>query len=147
MTVGERGGTVGSLAEAERLHDQYKLEWRNRIKWRIVRQLVETGRFHAGDLVDLDIPDDCKNVVGSSIGAAVRKGIMLETGERRASTDRAGHGRRSAVYEINPAIIGALTGSYEAHRRREPAAEPEPLFDAGPLDRPAPVSHHLSEAA
>lgn len=131
MSQGERGGTVTSLKDAERLHEEFKAEWRNKIKWRIVRQLVETGEFHASDLVDLRIPADCKNVVGSSVGAAVRKGFMEETGERRASTDSAGHGRRSAVYRVNPAAKPGLAEKWRAHKARQPAPEPTPLFGSG----------------
>lgn len=127
---GERGGTVRSLAEAEHLHDEYKAEWRNRIKWRIVKCLVETGEFHASDLLDLNIPEDCKNVIGSSVGAAVRKGLMLETGERRSSKDAAGHGRKSAVYAANPAAKKALVARWRRHQAVMPPPEPTPLFDA-----------------
>lgn len=131
MSQGERGGTVRSLEEADRLHDEYRFEWRNRIKWRIVRCLVEKGEFHAADLVDLDIPEDCKNVIGSSVGAAARKGLMLETGERRSTPDPAGHGRKSAVYQINPAGAKALAARWERHRQVTPPAEPSRLFEPG----------------
>jgi hypothetical protein len=143
MSRGERGGTVTSLADAEKLHEQYRFQWRQRIKWRIVKCLVETGRFHASDLLDLDVPDDCKNVIGSSIGAAVRKGLMLETGERRASADMAGHGRKSAVYEVNPAGRAALVERWDRHREQQPAPVPERLFEPEPKARPG----HFEDAA
>ena len=130
--IGERGGTTGSLEEARRLHREYKAEWCLKIKWRIVKCLVENGEFHASDLVDLEIPEGCKNVIGSSIGAAVKKGIMLETGERRSSIDQAGHGRKSAVYAPNPAGKKALVARWERHKALLPPPEPEQLFDPEP---------------
>lgn len=148
MSQGERGGTTTSLQEAERLHDEYRFEWRKTIKWRIVKCLVENGEFHASDLVDLEIPEDCKNVIGSSIGAAVRKGIMIETGERRSSTDSAGHGRKSAVYAPNPAGKKALVARWRRHKALLPPPEPEQLFDPDPkFDGPGHIDLDQRDAA
>jgi hypothetical protein len=136
MTQGERGGTTSSLAEAEQLHEQYRAEWRTKIRWRIVRCLVEKRRFHAADLVDLEIPEDCKNVIGSCIAAAKQKGLMLETGERLPSTDAAGHRRRSAVYTINPAAAKGLAAKWRRHQAITPPAKPTRLFDTEPAGKP-----------
>ena len=150
MSLGERGGTTSNLAEAERLHAEYKAEWRSKIRWRIVQCLVETGRFHASDLVDLAIPEDCKNVIGSCTGAAKKKGVMLETGERLPSTDTAGHGRTSAVYVVNPAAKKGLAEKWRRRKASIPPPEPTHLFDPdAALEDPGPVSssYYQAEAA
>lgn len=139
--IGERGGTTVSLEQAEALHLEHRREWSARIRWRIAEVLVDTGRFHADDLVDLDIPADHKNIVGASVGAAVRKGHMVETGVRRRTSDPAGHGRRSAVYEVTERGRKVLSGPVAARRARGPVR----LFEMD-VERRS-VSHYESEAA
>jgi hypothetical protein len=100
--IGERGGTARSLDEARELQEAHKTLWSQTIRQAILETLETHGVFHADDLLTLGIPADCKNIVGAQVNALVRQGRMAETGERRATSDPAGHGRRSAVYELRP---------------------------------------------
>lgn len=98
--VGERGGSTRSLTEAEQLLEEHKGNWTALIRDRISAVLLDTGFFHASDLLDLGIPMEHKNAIGAVTGGFVRRGLMEETGVRRSSGDEAGHARKSAVYRI-----------------------------------------------
>ena len=98
--LGERGGSVVSLDEARELQEAHKELWSATIRGEIRELLAVHGMYHADDLIALGIPADCKNIVGAQTNALVRQGWMEETGERRSTSDPAGHGRRSAVYRI-----------------------------------------------
>jgi hypothetical protein len=98
--IGERGGSTATLTEAEELMEAHKALWSQTIRQAIFESLEIEGYFHADDLLTLGIPPDCKNIVGAQVNALVRQGYMAETGERRSTSDPAGHGRRSAVYRI-----------------------------------------------
>lgn len=147
MAVGERGGSVHSLEEAEILHEQYKKEWVEKIRWRIVARLVDHGTFHAKHLVELGIPPDCKKVVGSCVGAAKTKGLMEETLEREASTDPTGHRRKSAWYRITDHGRDVLPGRLARYRAKNPP-EPTQLFEAPEAaDGPGHIDRDQREAA
>jgi hypothetical protein len=98
--IGERNGTTASLEEARELQEAHKALWSQTIRQAILETLEVHGTYHADDLLTLGIPADCKNIVGAQTNAIVRQGLMAETGERRSTSDPAGHGRRSAVYRI-----------------------------------------------
>ena len=98
--LGERGGNTASLDEAQELQEAHKALWSQTIREAILESLDIEGQFHADDLLTLGIPADCKNIVGAQVNALVRQRVMAETGERRSTSDPAGHGRRSAVYRI-----------------------------------------------
>jgi hypothetical protein len=98
--IGERGGSTATLTEAEELMEAHKALWSQTIRLAILESLEIHGLYHADDLLTLGIPADCKNIVGAQTNALVRQGLMEETGERRSTSDPAGHGRRSAVYRI-----------------------------------------------
>lgn len=98
--IGERNGTTASLEEARELQEAHKALWSQTIRQAILETLEVHGTYHADDLLTLGIPAECKNIVGAQTNAIVRQGLMAETGERRSTSDPAGHGRRSAVYRI-----------------------------------------------
>jgi hypothetical protein len=98
--IGERGGTTSSLDEARERQEAHKALWSQTIRQAILETLEVHGTYHADDLLTLGIPAECKNIVGAQTNAIVRQGLMAETGERRSTSDPAGHGRRSAVYRI-----------------------------------------------
>ena len=153
MTVGERGGTVHSVDEARELQEERKPHWSALIRQSILDTLEATGAWHADDLIALDIPADCKNIVGAQTNALLRQGIMAETGVRRSTSDPAGHGRRSAVYRITELGRQKLkpeprAGVSDSHPSvADPSSEAPALFE---LAEPEPVkgqSHYESEAA
>jgi hypothetical protein len=106
--IGERGGSTATLTEAEELMEAHKALWSQTIRLAILESLEIHGLYHADDLLTLGIPADCKNIVGAQTNALVRQGLMEETGERRSTSDPAGHGRRSAVYRITDLGIKKL---------------------------------------
>lgn len=142
---------VETLTDAERLHLEYKREWAAKIRWRITERLVDHGRFHAEDLLSLEIPEDCRrSVVGTCISAAVTQCLMEETGERYSTGAAQGHGRRSALYRITDRGRDVLPARLAARRERLAAAvppEPVPLFDAGAPDATASTPYYRSEEA
>lgn len=134
MSVGERGGVTRTLDAGIGLLEDHKAHWLALISQRIDDVLCQKGTFHADDLVPLGIPAEHKNCVGGCVIGKIRKGLMEETGERRASTDPAGHGRRSAVYRSTASREGAsatsrAVASLSAHAdpesERERGAPPE----------------------
>ncbi len=131
--IGERGGSTPDFETAQELLRQYKADWSLTIKAAIEATLAGTGYFHAEDLLELGVPADCKNCVGAQIQAQLRSGAMRETGVRRATKDPAGHGRRSAVYEITEAGRQRLRppADEELEQDVEPSVEQGSLFDAG----------------
>lgn len=106
--IGECGGSTATLTEAEELMEAHKALWSQTIRLAILESLEIHGLYHADDLLTLGIPADCKNIVGAQTNALVRQGLMEETGERRSTSDPAGHGRRSAVYRITDLGIKKL---------------------------------------
>lgn len=106
--VGERGGGFASFKDAAELMETHKELWSATIRQGILEVLEAHDTFHAADLLPLRIPADCKNIVGAQTNALVRRGFMAETGERRATSNPAGHGRRSAVYRITDLGITKL---------------------------------------
>jgi hypothetical protein len=117
--IGERGGSTATFEEAKTLLEARKAHWSGAIRQAILESLEIHGRFHAADLLVLGIPADCKNCVGAQVMALVRQGLMAETGERISSNDPAGHGRRSAVYQITPAGIAKLHRANQGCRGEE----------------------------
>ena len=121
-SVGERGGVTATRDEGFDLA-QMKADWSLAIQCRIKTALLDTGFFHASDLVELGIPPESKNCVGAAVMAAVRRGWMVETGERRASTDRAGHSRKSNVYR---SLLGVTTSHISSSRSVEGPGSGDP---------------------
>jgi hypothetical protein len=119
MSLGERGGSTATLTEAEELMEAHKALWSQTIRQAILESLDIEGQFHADDLLTLGIPPDCKNIVGAQVNALVRQRVMAETGERRSTSDPAGHGRRSAVYRITDLGIKKLRRVHQACRGEE----------------------------
>ena len=128
--LGERGGTTGSLQEAEALQEQHKSAVKNRVRQRIEDVLCETGHFHSEDLISLDLDPDDKNIIGSQIGAFSRAGWMVETGVRRASSSVSR--RKSSVYRITVKGREAFQDRVEArkeHREAWSRGEQDVLFE------------------
>lgn len=98
--IGERGGTTPDLDTALSVQEQHKPKWSARIRGAIANALLATGTFHSDDLLSLSIPAEHKNIVGAQVNALVRRGVMVETGERRASHAPESHGRKSNCYRI-----------------------------------------------
>lgn len=139
--------TVESLTEAERLHLEHKREWTARIRWRIVECLVDHGRFHAEDLLTLEVPEDCSKLPGTCVGAAARQGLMVRGTRFYATGSQSGHGRKSFEWLITDHGRDVLPGRLAAHRERQNAAaplpDPAPLFEL----EPNRLSHHEWEQA
>ncbi len=97
--IGERGGSTATFEQAQRLIEHWKGDWSSLVRHRICESLIAKGEYHADDLVDLNIPADHKNVVGSATAWLVNKGWMKEVGRRR-TTAAASKGRKAGVYAI-----------------------------------------------
>ena len=123
MSLGERGGSTANFEEGAELVESFKQDWSELIRLEIKNCLLFKGEFHASDLVDLNIPADSKNCVGAAVMAAVRRGWMVETGERRASTDKAGHSRKSNVYR---SLLGITTSHISSSRSVEGPGSGDP---------------------
>lgn len=63
---------------------------------------------HADD-IDVDLPDEHKNILGSQCATFVRRGWMVES-FRRASTRTAANGRKSGVFQITELGRQTLVG-------------------------------------
>ena len=98
--VGERGGSFVTFDQAADAIEAAKPEWSTLIRLTIESALIESGFFHADDLVALEIPEAHKACVGAQVSGMISRRYMEETGVRRSTSDPAGHARKSAVYRI-----------------------------------------------
>lgn len=105
-----------SVAHARSLQEAHKGDWSSAVRWAIAEALWTTGRFHADDLLDLNLPDTDRNVIGAQIGAALTRKWMVETGVRLRSANPARHGAKSSVYEITDLGREQLAGMLDRRR-------------------------------
>lgn len=100
-SLGERGGTTETFEEGADLIAEHKTFTIKRIRDRIEERLRTVGKFHAEDLLDLDLTaGDRRGAVGAVINGFVRRKEMVAGEVRRATGATAGHGRRSPEYVI-----------------------------------------------
>jgi hypothetical protein len=97
--IGERGGTVATFAEAQRLIEYWKGDWSVLVRETICEALRSKGEYHADDLHHLNIPAEHKNTVGSATAWLVNRRWMVEVGRRR-TTAPASKSRKSGVYAL-----------------------------------------------
>jgi hypothetical protein len=96
--AGHRGGTVGSVDEAQALYEHWRAERWGWVRARILMLTLKHGEFHGDYLSGVALPEP--NIVGAAVRAMNREGLIRSTGEHRASQSVAAHGRRSYVYEL-----------------------------------------------
>lgn len=143
---------IRSVQEARSLQEAHRGRWSAAVRWAIAEELWRTGEFHADALLDLELPDDARNIIGAQVAAATAKGLMEATGERRKSAAKSRNAAKSAVYRITPLgrerFAGLFRESASGPSRRSPAAPsnpPEQLFEA-PADHQR-LGHFGQEAA
>lgn len=112
-----RPAVTHPVAEARSLQEAHKGDWSSAVKWAIAETLWATGRFHADDLLNLNLPGTDRNVIGAQIGGALARRWMIESGVRRRSANPSRHGAKSCVYEITDLGRERLAGMFT--RRRE----------------------------
>lgn len=106
-SLGERGGTTSSLKEASDLIETHKDDLAAAVRADILDHLESRPEWHRDDL-RVQLPAASKNVLGAVVNGLVRSGRIVETGERRASSEPAAHGRRSSVYRLSTSSGGHI---------------------------------------
>lgn len=99
MTLGERGGTTPDLDSGVALIETHKPVLSNAIRFDILDWLESHSTWHRNDL-RVEVPADSKNAVGAVVSGLISSGTIVETGERRKSSDPASHGRKSNVFKL-----------------------------------------------
>lgn len=131
--LGERGGGFETFEAAAALLQTFKGDWSAAVRADILQHLESHPEWHRDDL-RVQLPADSKNVLGAVVNGLVRSGRIVETGERRASSEPAAHGRRSSVYRLSTVSGGHIPPG----RKRDTVS----------LDGPAvPASPHASHPA
>jgi len=104
--TGERGGNTASLEDGVRLIETHKGFISRVIRDDILDWLSTNGTWHRDDL-RVHVPAESKNAIGAAVISLVRQGRIVETGERRKSSDPASHGRKSNVYRVSSKLRAA----------------------------------------
>jgi hypothetical protein len=107
--VGERGGSTVTAEQGFALVEQHKPVLSNAIRFDILDWLESHSTWHRNDL-RVDVPPESKNAVGAVVNGLIRSGRIVETGERRKSSDPASHARKSNVYRL---MVGAGSSEVE----------------------------------
>ena len=119
--VGERGGSTRDLDSGVALIEQHKPVLSNAIRYDILDWLESHSVWHRNDL-RVDVPPESKNAVGAVVNGLIRSGRIVETGERRKSSDPASHGRKSNCYrlagggssQVGSVSVASISGSPDA---------------------------------
>lgn len=130
--AGQRGGDVATLEEAKRLFQVWRREEWGWLKARVLYIAASQGEYHGDYLEDVDLKE--RNIIGAVVNSLVKAGMLVSTGEHRAGTSAASHGRRSYVYQLTSygaSVIGAAKSVPRETLPRRPESQPPPpsLFD------------------
>lgn len=98
MNSGSRGGRTASLAQAQEMFRRWKPEEYGWLKARILLIARQKGEFHGDHLEGTELTE--RSIIGATVNALVRAGLIRSTGEHRRSRTAAGHARRSYVYVL-----------------------------------------------
>lgn len=140
MTIGERGGTTGTADEGFDVIETFKHTIADQVRQDILGWLGSHSTWHRDDLrIPLAASD--KNVLGAVVNGLIRSGKIVETGERRKSSDPAAHGRKSNCYRLTGgggSQVAPISGSPDAGNLGFPAR----LFEVERV-----TDHYRGEAA
>ena len=131
--VGERGGVTATAEEGFALVEQHKPVLSNAIRYDILDWLESHSTWHRNDL-RVDVPPESKNAVGAVVNGLIRSGKIVETGERRKSSDPASHGRKSNCYRLTGG------GSSQVGTEASVVSSPDHVPAAGGIADPPEVS-------
>jgi len=101
--TGTRGGTVGSLPEAQELFTRWRAEEWGWLKETIVRLADQYGEYHADHLSTVAF--DQPNIIGAVVNSLARSGVIEKLNadgvpEHRRSISSAAHRRHSWVWRL-----------------------------------------------
>jgi len=134
MALGERGGFTATAEQGFALVEQHKPVLSNAIRFDILDWLENHSSWHRNDL-RVDVPPESKNAVGAVVNGLIRSGRIVETGERRKSSDPASHARKSNVYRL---MVGA--GNSQVGTEASVVSSPDHVPAAGGIADPPEVS-------
>lgn len=132
MSLGERGGRTRSLRDGTELIETHKPDLAAAVRTDILDHLATHPKWHANDL-RIDVTGS-SNVVGATINGLRQSGLIEKTGEWRAATAVASHGRESRVWRLTEKgrnkVSGGSRPRTSGHGPRGPEKAADPALKA-----------------
>lgn len=110
MALGERGGFTATAEQGFDAIETFKHSIADQVRLDILGWLEGHSTWHRDDL-RIPLASADKNVLGAVVNGLIRSGKIVETGERRKSSDPAAHGRKSNVYRLKTRTDGNTVSS------------------------------------